>query len=276
MQTDFIFTKINLAISKFIITFAYTKQSTLRFAFINMDFVSRLKLYLDSRQISVTQFADECRIPRPTASQLLAGRNKKVSDEIIGKIHQCYPEVSVVWLMFGEGEMLIPGAEPARAKADIADTETDAPSEAHAPEDRAYYGKRDADQRWSADEFANKDRSEPAPKPYAFASANKPKQEIAYATATEESANATTNSPKQAKPREFTFANTNNNPQTEPETITAPQDASDSTSYPKMGIKQFVIPSGNGKRVIGVVVYYDDHTFESFIPDEQGGRSFMI
>lgn len=70
-----------------------------------MDLVSRLKLYLDSHQISVTQFADECGIPRPTASQLLAGRNKKVSDEIIGKIHQCYPSLNVIWLMFGEGNM---------------------------------------------------------------------------------------------------------------------------------------------------------------------------
>lgn len=70
-----------------------------------MDLVSRLKQYLDSRQISVTQFADECGIPRPTASQLLAGRNKKVSDEIIGKIHQCYPDLNVIWLMFGEGNM---------------------------------------------------------------------------------------------------------------------------------------------------------------------------
>ena len=70
-----------------------------------MDLVSRLKQYLDARQISVTQFADECSIPRPTGSQLLAGRNKKVSDEIIGKIHIAYPDLSIVWLMFGEGDM---------------------------------------------------------------------------------------------------------------------------------------------------------------------------
>ena len=71
-----------------------------------MDLVSRLKHYLDSRQISVTQFADECAIPRPTGSQLLAGRNKKVSDEIISKIHSAYPDLNIVWLMFGEGSMV--------------------------------------------------------------------------------------------------------------------------------------------------------------------------
>lgn len=70
-----------------------------------MDFVSRLKQYLEIKQIPVTQFADTCRIPRPTLSQLLNGRNKKVSDEVIGKIHEAYPDISVMWLMFGEGSM---------------------------------------------------------------------------------------------------------------------------------------------------------------------------
>ena len=81
-----------------------TKQNSQEFAF--MDLVSRLKQYLDSRQISITQFADECGIPRPTGSQLLAGRNKKVSDEIISKIHAAYPDLNIVWLMFGEGYMV--------------------------------------------------------------------------------------------------------------------------------------------------------------------------
>ncbi len=61
---------------------------------------------MDSLQIGNSQFADNCRIPRPTLSQMLNGRNKKVSDEIIAKIHSAYPQLSVLWLMFGEGNML--------------------------------------------------------------------------------------------------------------------------------------------------------------------------
>ncbi len=45
-----------------------------------MDIVSRLKLFLDYLGIPVTQFADNCGIPRPTLSQLLNGRNKTVRD----------------------------------------------------------------------------------------------------------------------------------------------------------------------------------------------------
>lgn len=71
-----------------------------------MDIVSRLKTFINHINIPVTQFADNCSIPRPTLSQLLNGRNKKVSDELIGKIHDAYPNLSVLWLMFGEGDML--------------------------------------------------------------------------------------------------------------------------------------------------------------------------
>lgn len=61
---------------------------------------------MDFRQIAISQFADTCYIPRPTISQILNGRNKKISDELIGKIHTAYPDLSIVWLMFGEGDML--------------------------------------------------------------------------------------------------------------------------------------------------------------------------
>lgn len=71
-----------------------------------MDIVSRLKDFIRYLGIQVTQFADNCSIPRPSMSQLLNGRNKKVSNELIGKIHSAYPQLSVLWLMFGQGNML--------------------------------------------------------------------------------------------------------------------------------------------------------------------------
>lgn len=71
-----------------------------------MDIVSRLKTFINHLNIPVTQFADTCKIPRPTLSQLLNGRNKKVSDEVIRKLHSEYPALNVSWLLFGEGDML--------------------------------------------------------------------------------------------------------------------------------------------------------------------------
>ena len=75
-----------------------------------MDIVTRIKKFLNLRGIPNSQFADTCDIPRPTVSQLLNGRNKKVSDEIISKIHAAYPSLSVMWLLFGEEPMMLDGA----------------------------------------------------------------------------------------------------------------------------------------------------------------------
>lgn len=74
-----------------------------------MDIVNRLKQFMTAQQISSTQFADSCKIPRPTLSQILSGRNKKISDEVIAKIHDAFPRLSVLWLLFGEGSMLVGG-----------------------------------------------------------------------------------------------------------------------------------------------------------------------
>lgn len=72
-----------------------------------MDIVSRLLTFMETHGIGSTQFADACGIPRPTLSQILSGRNKKISDAVISKIHSAYPRMSVLWLLFGEGPMEI-------------------------------------------------------------------------------------------------------------------------------------------------------------------------
>ena len=86
-----------------------------------MDIVTRLKMFLDQTGISNSLFADTCEIPRPTLSQLLNGRNKKVSDEVIGKIHRAYPSLNVMWLMFGDGEMIISGGEQPKSADKMSD-----------------------------------------------------------------------------------------------------------------------------------------------------------
>ena len=66
----------------------------------------RLKGFIYSMGLTYSQFADECGIPRPSLSQLLSGRNKKISDVLVGQIHKAYPELSVLWLLFGDGPMI--------------------------------------------------------------------------------------------------------------------------------------------------------------------------
>lgn len=66
---------------------------------------TRLKHFIEAKGVSLSVFADECGIPRPTLSQFLTGRNKKISDVMISSIHAKYPELNILWLLFGEGEM---------------------------------------------------------------------------------------------------------------------------------------------------------------------------
>ena len=65
----------------------------------------RLKTFIEKKGLTYSQFADTCGIPRPSLSQLLTGRNKKINDIMVGQIHNMFPELSIVWLLFGEGNM---------------------------------------------------------------------------------------------------------------------------------------------------------------------------
>lgn len=66
---------------------------------------SRIKNIISALGLTDSQFADRCGISRPTLSLLLAGKNKKISDVMISQIHEAFPKVSILWLLFGEGEM---------------------------------------------------------------------------------------------------------------------------------------------------------------------------
>ena len=68
--------------------------------------VERLKFYIEKQGMISSQFADAIGMPRSSFSQLLTGRNKSISDATIGKIHAAFPNLSISWLLFGEGEML--------------------------------------------------------------------------------------------------------------------------------------------------------------------------
>lgn len=69
------------------------------------NFVIRLKFLINQLGISDSKFADTCGITRSTLSLMLSGKNKKISDVIIGQIHKAYHDLSINWLLFNEGEM---------------------------------------------------------------------------------------------------------------------------------------------------------------------------
>lgn len=215
-----------------------------------MDIVSRLKQYLDQCQVSVTQFADACGIPRPSVSQLLNGRNKKVSDEVISKIHAAYPDLSMMWLMFGEGNMVTDsniktseaqigpkatapnqyqsGNQPVTQRIDFTENNHEIK-----PEIFFEHSRRDFDVN-GCNEFA----FEPAPagNPFPWSS--------------------TTPSQPEA-------------PRQQPRQSTSPQNDTPSEKH-----QSITLNPGKGKRVVSIIVYYDDNSFEPFIPDPLGRNPF--
>lgn len=103
---------LNLQITTIPIIFALS--NIWQFHFSNstiMDIISRIKEYMEYTQLTSSQFADRAGIPRPTLSQLLNGRNKsnegakKISSDIIRKLHDAFPDLNVMWLLFGDGDM---------------------------------------------------------------------------------------------------------------------------------------------------------------------------
>lgn len=101
---------LHFAVYEIIIIFALGFVNHLNPAFSPMseeNIAIRLKRFLEYKGLTNSQFADICGIPRPTLSQFFSGRNKKISDLLIGQIHGAFPELSVMWLMFGEGDMLV-------------------------------------------------------------------------------------------------------------------------------------------------------------------------
>lgn len=67
-----------------------------------MDLVSRLNKYIAQNSLTASQVADRTGIPRPSLSQILSGRNRKISNEVIMRLHQSFPDLDMMWLLFGE------------------------------------------------------------------------------------------------------------------------------------------------------------------------------
>jgi len=94
--------------------------------------INRIRELLEVRQLSPTQFADLIGVGRPVISHILSERNKP-SLEVVQKVLDAFPDISLSWLMKGIGPMLTnAGPVPAAplASVDAAPPVPQAPFEA--------------------------------------------------------------------------------------------------------------------------------------------------
>ncbi len=68
---------------------------------------NRIALVLKAKNISSSILADDLGVQRSGISHILNGRNKP-SLEFIQKLIKLYPDISIQWILFGEGPMMNP------------------------------------------------------------------------------------------------------------------------------------------------------------------------
>ena len=72
-----------------------------------MDLITRLNTFFKYTGKNLSQFAEVTNTPKGSLSQILNGRNQKISNELISKLHTAFPKLNIMWLLFGEGSMLM-------------------------------------------------------------------------------------------------------------------------------------------------------------------------
>lgn len=67
----------------------------------------RVRQVMEHFKLTQKQFANELCVAEATISSIYKGRTAPTNN-LIQSIHQAYPGINISWLMFGEGEMLLP------------------------------------------------------------------------------------------------------------------------------------------------------------------------
>ncbi|RDV14024.1 XRE family transcriptional regulator [Pontibacter diazotrophicus] len=88
--------------------------------------VDRIRQLMEYKEFTSTQLADNIEVPRAVVSHILSGRNKPSLDVML-KIISCYREISVNWLLLGEGDMLKGLASESKPEKAVASPEDEQP-----------------------------------------------------------------------------------------------------------------------------------------------------
>lgn len=197
---------------------------------------NRLKLFIDTTGVTSTQFADMCGIPRPTLSQLLSGRNKKISDILVGQIHRAFPELSILWLLFGEG--------PVKIKSLTNGTS----------DERRQYGDMNVSGSNSAD-ISLQRHSDPEDMPFPGF------EDVSGGTDFSSDSNILTEGQNYTEYSNVRGLNINKNAD-----ISSKNQVFESDLKIMDLKRQIEQLRQNPRKVVQITIYYDDSTFETFVP----------
>ena len=69
------------------------------------DIKDRIKKVMDRENLSAGAFADSIGVSPATITHILNGRNKYPSTEVLLRLHNRYPDLSMQWLLLGEDQL---------------------------------------------------------------------------------------------------------------------------------------------------------------------------
>ena len=243
-----------------------------------MDVVSRLKYFMDSSGLTISQFADTCNIPRPTMSQLISGRNKRISNEIFDKIHNGFPNLSILWLMFGEGQMLvyenIEISEPLNAILDNDLVTERADDERVGSLQSSLFASSESFQSGNEDEHPSKNAgsgtnfAEEVGKAFISDKAEQPRQAVYFSEDVPSKANiddvVPSSNPYSEIPSQTPPPHSNQQFQQ-----SGQQSPIQSPNHETAHVEahRVSIAPDSHKKITNIVVFYSDNSFQSFLPD---------
>ncbi|HSU26788.1 MAG TPA: hypothetical protein VLJ68_00280 [Chitinophagaceae bacterium] len=73
-----------------------------------MKVIDRLLKYLSGKGISAYAFERNCQVANGYLKKHQQGKGS-IGSDILQKVHRNYPDLDLVWLLAGEGEMLVAG-----------------------------------------------------------------------------------------------------------------------------------------------------------------------
>lgn len=229
--------------------------------------VDRINLLLKAKNITSRQFAEEIGIQPSGMSHILSGRNNPSLDFVM-KVVRRWPEININWLMFGKGEMFtnvvanvpspapVPSAQSATVRQPVSEPDLFSSFETvQVPAPAPTPAVVQTPVQSSAAEISAKQepqevsipKSEPVPAPESAPepipqSASKPQPDSASLSASKAVAEA---------PVEYVAPKHDENSVKEIQLHAAPV--------------QPILPKH--KKIIKMVVLYDDHTFAEYYPE---------
>ena len=93
----------------------------------------RVRKIMEHFHLTQMQFANELAVAPATISNIYKGKTAPTNN-LVQAIHQAYPSVSINWLLFGEGDMLLPLSGDGSATMEIPQDDTPLPAFANESE----------------------------------------------------------------------------------------------------------------------------------------------